>query len=314
MDSVIIAAIITASGGILSNVIGKVLDDKLKQTGEGKKKNKTWLDTIPIFLLGVAIGLAMGSYFSQPKDVLVEIPPSTKATETTETTSTMPTECTTLSTTESATVVPYILPGTVKSFGKYEQNNYEEDGKEDIEWIALKQDGNEVLIISVLGLELRAYTQGEDASDWEHSTVREWLNGTFYHNTFSDNEKSNIIKKNIVQHENEDAPHCNQGNNTCDNVFLLSLWEYSEYMYNNGNIESQYRNGTPSVYVSKKKDVDLSNDKYSWWWLRTSAKDNTTACRVTAYGVKDSGYKDINSSNGMIRPAMWVDAVWWNEL
>lgn len=311
MDSVIIAAIITASGGILSNIIGKILDDRLKRSEAGGKKTKTWLDTIPVFLLGIAIGLAMGAYFCQPKDLPVETSPPT---EITENTSAMPTENVTISATEPEAEAPYILPGTIKRFGRYEQNDQEEDGAEDIEWIALKQKGNEVLIISVLGLELRPYAQSKDTSDWEHSSIREWLNGAFYYNAFSEDEKANIIKKDIFQHKNEDYPHCNQGKNTSDNVFLLSLWEYAEYVQNNGNIESKYQKGTPSTYVAKNRNADLSNDKYSWWWLRTSSKDNTTACRVTAYGVQDSGYKDINSVGGMIRPAMWVDATWWSEL
>ena len=310
MDSSIVAAIITASGAIISAIIGKLpvpekKDGKYKRNEETKRKRRQQYNTISILLLCATFGLT--SHIINQSKIDPVVPPVT--------TQTIPIASTTSAPTAEPNVdPPYVLPGTIKSFGQYEQNDQEVDGAEDIEWLVLKQDGNKLLIISMLGLELRPYAQGSDTSDWENSSIRDWLNGTFYHTAFSDEEKDNILETKIIQHKNEDYPYCDQGNDTTDKVFLLSLWEYIEYMYNNGDIQSEYRNGTPSTHVANNRNVDLSNDKYSWWWLRTSSRYNTTACRVTAYGAQDSGYKDINTDNGMIRPAMWVDATWWNEL
>lgn len=208
----------------------------------------------------------------------------------------------------------YVLPGTIKKFGHYEQDNKDLNGSEDIKWIALTQKDDEVLIISVLGIELLPYAKGNEPSDWANCSLREWLNGTFYQNAFSDEEKENIIEKTIVQHKNADFPACDQGEDTIDRVFVLSSEEYMEYMYKNGNVDRQYCYGTASTYVTKKEEVDLTSSKYCWWWLRTSSRYNENACRVTAYGVLDTNSQGIHSPKGMVRPAMWVKSDWWNEL
>lgn len=216
--------------------------------------------------------------------------------------------------TESKSDNPYVLPGIIKKFGHYEQDNKDLNGPEEIEWMALTQENDEVLVISVLGLNALPYDQAKDASDWENSSIRGWLNGKFYQTVFSDEEKDGIVSKEIVQHKNKDYPACAQGEVTTDCVFLLSAEEYTEYLYNNGNIDADYRNGTPSPYLHTKIQSELSNDKYAWWWLRTSSRYNTTACSVTGYGVLDYGYRDINSGKGMVRPAMWVKADFFDKL
>lgn len=322
MDSTIIAAIIGFLGMIIAAFIGKASESERKtsQNSENNKRTVRWGFAVSIatFLLGAStLVMSLLIYLQSNRvdtnedaltSIVVDEP--TASVETTEFSS-IPNESTEKVETEYEP--PYILPGTTKAFGHYEQDNKDLNGAETIEWIALAQNDNEVLIVSVLGLEASSYYKGEGASDWENSSIRAWLNGTFYQNAFSAEEKDNIIQKTIIQHKNKDYPYCKQGADTLDSVFLLSLEEYTEYIYNNGNIDTEYRYGIPSTYVSEKLKADITSET-QWWWLRTSSGDNTTACAVTGYGVIDYGFKSIHNTTGMVRPAMWVNADWWDSL
>ncbi|MGM9660687.1 MAG: DUF6273 domain-containing protein [Faecousia sp.] len=214
--------------------------------------------------------------------------------------------------TEAVTVPPQVLPGSIIKLGHYEQDNRDLNGSEAIEWIALVQEENKVLAISVLGLDSLPYHKGEGPSDWSSSSVRDWLNGSFYQTAFSKEERTHIIETDIVQHKNKDYPACEQGENTTDNVFLLSAEEYIEYLFDNGNIDIKYRDGIPSAYAIEQH-VNLSNGTYSWWWLRTSSEYNNAACSVNGKGSINYGQRSIHSTSGMVRPAMWVSADLWNE-
>lgn len=207
--------------------------------------------------------------------------------------------------TETTADIPYVLPGSTITLGRYEQDNDKNNGEEDIQWLVLRQEGDEMLVISVLGLDALPYARGKETSDWEHSSIRDWLNTTFYQTAFTAEERESIVKKEIVQDENASYPNTRQGNPTTDYVFLLSSREYEDYMKTSNNIDPELCYGTPSLYAVKK-GAALYNDRYCWWWLRTSSKSNEIACTVTPYGVFDPNSSSIRSTSVMVRPAMWV--------
>ena len=198
-----------------------------------------------------------------------------------------------------------VVPGSLLELGAYEQDNNTVNGAEPIRWLVLARDGNEALVISVLGLDTLPYEDTQKTADWESCSLRAWLNGTFYEEAFSQKDKAQIATKEIVQHPNKGYPSSNQGDNTVDHVFLLSAEEYSAYLYDNETIDAEYQCGTPSEYCKGKK-IDLYNDKYCWWWLRTASKYNQYACNATAYGSLDYGSSGIHDRGGLVRPAMWI--------
>jgi len=322
-DSAIISAIISAIGSIISGIISGLISKYSGTNQKGKKKKSNRLNTLQAFFSSLAILLLCICVFTllvpkknadKDEEIQSTIPTESAVPFLTTTESIIPTETVQEVLIEENYDIPYVLPGTIKKMGHYEQDNKDLNGTEEIEWIALTQEGNEVLIISVLGLESYPYDKGDGPSDWNNCSLRSWLNNTFYQTAFSDEEKENIIEKNIIQHKNVDFPYCEQGDDTIDNVFLLSSEEYIEYMYHNGNIDEENCNGRASTYVAKKEGVDITNGKFCWWWLRTSTRNNEKACRVTAFGVLDTNSQNIHSTKGMVRPAMWVKADWWNEL
>lgn len=293
----IISAIINSAGVIIAAIISKT---------PKKKNSKSSPFSTNHFLLSLIFIVSLFNTYCIVSDFkpFITEPADNEGFEATEkiaNTDDVPT-------TESSIV---ITPGKTFKFGNYEQDNNEVNGAESIKWIALAQENNEVLLISALGLESFPYDQSDQFSDWSNSSLRTWLNGEFYSDAFSDEEKKSILEKELTQHRNNDYPYTDQGEATLDRVFLLSSQEYLTYIHGNGNIRQQDRYGKPSIaakqnYTAEKK-LDLSNNKYCWWWLRTSGKDLDSACCVTAYGELNPGQKDINTIGGLVRPAIWIN-------
>ncbi len=72
------------------------------------------------------------------------------------------------------------------TLGKYEQDNNFENGAEDIEWVVVNNDvvNNEndmILAVSKYCLDNKAYNESESyaSTDWEHCSLRQWLNDDF---------------------------------------------------------------------------------------------------------------------------------------
>lgn len=204
------------------------------------------------------------------------------------------------------TVIQYdhLIIGSLYEFGSYEQDGKKENGKEAIEWIVLSQDEDKVFLVSALGLDAMPFADSQKTSTWSESSIHDWLNETFYYTAFTDAEQKQILETDVIQNPVSQYPHCDQGEDVKDKVFLLSVEEYETYMYN-GNIDSEYRNGTPSLQLIKN-GLELTNNTYCWWWLRTSSQENEHAYAVSSYGVLDPVSHTIRSKGGMIRPAIWI--------
>lgn len=85
--------------------------------------------------------------------------------------------------------------GNTLLFGSFEQDNDASNGKEDIEWVVLKNDGITATLISKHALyylpyyNVSKYTLNTDIS-WESSVPRGWLNGTFVNAAFTTEERA----------------------------------------------------------------------------------------------------------------------------
>lgn len=327
MNETIVAAIISAAGAIIAAIIGRLpLKQKDNYHPENnaapQAKRKSIFSILSIILCSISLFIIISTdfflvekqYESDNDPRLIEkLNEATESTTTVDVISNINEESIVatsaskedITTTEVASIPPDIEIGSIKKFGKYEQDDDASNGAEDIEWIVLRQDENEILVISALCLEPLPYAREQDTSDWNNSSIRKWLNGSFYKTAFSEEEQKRIIEKEIIQHKNEDYPFCDQGENTTDHIFLLSAQEYQKYMLENIDVKREYCNGILSTHA-KKEGAELKYAPYCWWWLRTSGKDNGTACSVTAYGVLDPRSCSIRSEKGTVRPAMWI--------
>ncbi len=207
--------------------------------------------------------------------------------------------------------------GQYVKFGAYEQDYDASDGKEEIEWLVLEKEDSRVLLISKYALECMEYDSyaGNTYVTWDTCDLREFLNGTFVNQAFSDSEAAIIPTVRVTA---DATPECDidPGIDTDDKVFLLSVDEANKYFHS--DIDRQCE---ATDYAKKRGARSSSVNDNCWWWLRTISGEE----KVYATGVNDDGiigenttdFKwdehytsveiEIEADDGAVRPAMWID-------
>jgi len=155
-----------------------------------------------------------------------------------------------------------------------------------IEWIVLKEENNNALVISRLALFSMGCCNNGTAVDWEYSVLREYLNGEFYNKAFSGTEKLKIVNAKL-----EDV------NNAKDNVFLLSKQEAETLMTKD---ERKCGNGSSCNNHNCNNCYKYSHIHGTCWYLRTRYDNNRYYIVWAAGDIGD--YYDVRS----IRPSVWI--------
>ena len=203
--------------------------------------------------------------------------------------------------------------GDLVKFGKYEQDNNKENGKEDVEWIVLAKEDNKILVISRQGLDCVKYldngeTGGDKTVTWESSTIRTWLNGTFISEAFAEEEQAKLSETKVTAEDNK-THGTDAGNDTTDKVFLLSVSEADKYFKGSDATASNNLRKCKATAYAKEKGAWSVGDKnlLAYWSLRTPGYDNNFVSYVDSDGkIRDTGlsseYKYLS-----VRPAMWIE-------
>lgn len=113
---------------------------------------------------------------------------------------------------------------------------------EPIKWALLSETSGNALLISSLALDGQDYhhfwsyeSQSEiSANNYKESSIREWLNSTFYDTAFTDEEKE-LIK--VTQIDNSASStglpqNINACEDTYDKIFIASVYEYDSIIKN----------------------------------------------------------------------------------
>ena len=149
--------------------------------------------------------------------------------------------------------------GDTITLGKYEQDNIQSNGKEDIEWIVLDIKDNKALVISKYALDYKKYHTTYTNITWGTCSLCEWLCEDFLDSYFSSEERNIIF----------DAQ---------EKVFLLNASESKKYFKNNAERKCA---ATKYAIASGAYSGDAGN---CVWWLRSEGY----AQKNTAY-VNDLG-------------------------
>ena len=191
--------------------------------------------------------------------------------------------------------------GDTYTFGSYEQDNNNSNGKEAIKWKVIANEGTKILVISKYALDCQKYNTSYTTSvTWETCTLRKWLNNEFLSSAFSEGEQAMIPSVTVSADEN---PHysTNPGNATQDKVFLLSITEANKYFS-----PDSARQCKPTEYVVAS-GVWKSDSGNCWWWLRSPGADQHCAASVLSTGaIADYGYL-VYIGDRAVRPALWID-------
>lgn len=149
---------------------------------------------------------------------------------------------------------------------KYEKNRIYWFKYENIKWKVLNEHNGYEFLLSdeVLDSQPINYTvndvNGIHANNYEHSSVRKWLNEEFYNWSFSNEEKNSIIDCTDTIITSKDSIN--------DNVFLASKEEIETYVMQLSNrcLKSTDYAKYQGVYETKYPD----------WFLRTNYEDSDT--------------------------------------
>ena len=191
--------------------------------------------------------------------------------------------------------------GETIEFGNYPQDK---DGTEKpIEWIVMKKEGNQVLLLSKYVLDAKPYNEEFEDVTWETSDIRQWLNNEFYTTAFNKTEKAKI-QTSLIKNEDNSEYGTSGGNDTEDKVFLLSEKE-AETLFS----DEEERIAKATEYA-EKLGVDInenSEEKGAWWWLRSPGNDSFYAALVNYYGWVYGDGIGVNCNVYGVRPALHLN-------
>ncbi len=216
---------------------------------------------------------------------------------------------------EEGMTTSYLADKKTVYFGHYPQNSTViKTDKEDvfsfsylldpIEWTVLKEDGNQVLLLSKYPLDYQKFNEKKEKQHWANSTLRKWLNSEFVSRAFDTKEAEAILTTEIstggdTVYSDWDV---SAKKTTKDKVFLLSYSEYISYIRNSKIEINDYVDAAGAGKIFTTDDT---------WWLRTSGKNDEEAC-FAGHSKIESGWV---SDTRCIRPAIWIDKskVDWND-
>ena len=193
---------------------------------------------------------------------------------------------------------PEYKVGETIEFGNYPQDK---DGTEKpIEWIVMKNEGNQVLLLSKYVLDAKSYNEEWEDVTWETSDIRQWLNNEFYTAAFNKSEKAKI-QTSLIKNEDNSEHGTSGGNDTEDKVFLLSEKE-AETLFSN----DEERIAKATEYA-EKSGVYVNEEKAAYWWLRSPGDSGDDAAEVIYSGwvYRDGNY--VDDSSGGVRPALHLN-------
>ena len=187
--------------------------------------------------------------------------------------------------------------------------------------------GRALILTDVIIDEMEYCEHRSQEHSWGTCTIRQYLNGLFLNNNFSEQEKARIAETRIRNDSNQ-WYGTNGGNSTNDRIFLLSIEEVVRYFGDSGLL----RNTSNSAYSlvgdsGLLKNMPSNNayfldDQYnssrialkangtaSWWWLRSIGYPNpsTYAAFVDYDGRINIGGYDVYNDSGGVRPALWLN-------
>ncbi len=193
---------------------------------------------------------------------------------------------------------PEYKVGETIEFGNYPQDK---DGTEKpIEWIVMKNEGNQVLLLSKYVLDAKSYNEELEAVTWETSDIRQWLNNEFYTTAFNKSEKAKI-QTSLIKNEYNSEHGTSGGNDTEDKVFLLSEKE-AETLFSNDDERIAKATG-----YAEKSGAYVNEKKEAVWWLRSPGDDSNVAAEVDCGGcIYEYGCYVDRSIDG-VRPALHLN-------
>lgn len=187
---------------------------------------------------------------------------------------------------------------------------------EPIKWQILEENSGKALLLADIAIDSQEFytddfsrtVNGETVypNNYAYSTIRSWLNETFYNTAFNDHQKRLIEATTIDNSASSTGytPNKYACENTSDNVFLLSYNEAITYLTKD---TARIRKSTDYA-KSQGCFINTTNGyEETWWWLRSPFNDATNCVQdISLGGTVNEGWLVGLSSDGIV-PALWID-------
>ncbi len=142
-----------------------------------------------------------------------------------------------------------------------------------IKWRVLKNDGKNLLLMTdqsagslpYLAVEEYDVLAENQTIFWENSTLRKWLNETFYSNAFSEEEKE-YLQENKVSNGRVDENSADSGPDTYDKVYILSKKEFGKTKF---GFWGRYEAAKSRQFIKET----AGSDYYEKVWTRSMAEN-----------------------------------------
>ena len=190
--------------------------------------------------------------------------------------------------------------GDIVTFGTFETDGNEDNGAEPLRWVVLRNRDDLVTLTTEQSIAGMRFHFNAGMTSWAESSLRSWLNGTFFTTAFDVTEADFVCKNYITTPANPDFPSP-VGEATVDKVYLLSMNEALTYFRKVGDRKLTC---TPASYP----DTFTDDSDNCCWWLRTSGARLESAMGVDPSGqVMTVGYDCYKNDQIGVRPVIAVD-------
>lgn len=207
----------------------------------------------------------------------------------------------------SLTLLQAAAVGDTVYWGQYEQNGDPLDGHEAIAWRVVSREGDLVTLISLYGIDCMPYESAYLPMSWAGSSLRQWLNESFYKTAFGEAERF-MIK----QRRNANAANPVYGTagsvDTNDWAYVPSIDEALLWFANDLDRVAQ------STAYAKVWGANYREES-CWWWLRNPGDSAYRKALVHNDGsIYYEGYTHTLASTATVRPVINLDLSRANRL
>ena len=184
----------------------------------------------------------------------------------------------------------------------------------------LENADGKLFLLSDQNLDVKPYNSSSTSITWEKSTIRSWLNGyaasennsgtdyssnNFIDAAFSGDEQVAIADTYVYNKKNP-VYNTSGGNDTTDQIFLLSIEEADNRNYFPNANGNDSRKSTNTAYVASYSGMYGVGEADSWW-LRSPGLYAYYAAYVNFGGSVDDTGDYVDSPYIAVRPAFHLD-------
>ena len=156
------------------------------------------------------------------------------------------------------------------------------------------------VVITERAIDCRPYHESKADVTWEKCSLREFLNGFFYDEAFTQVEKEHIVEAGVSYPENPEASP-QERVVIKDKVHCLSAFE-AQWMFR-GDFD---RIAQPSKFAEWKGANPCDGTGNCYWWLRSPGRSQSDAAFVSSSGYISLRGIPVYDETVAVRPAMWI--------